>query len=184
MVALALMMTLTMLDFLSNAMLNADLPAGDRRVHGTVAVSPEGDHSEAEEALAVASEFTGEGRMVEAGQEFHRAIELTSVAGDRRPGGSRPRRSTGSATRSWRPADRRGGGGLPRGAGHPRLRSRPNSPDDDHFRDLAIARDSLSRALAESGRTSEAIEERQLALRSGKSSRSTIPGISNIGTTG
>ena len=38
------------------------------------------------------------------------------------------------------------------------------SPDDDHFRDLAIARDRLSRALAESGRTAEAIDERQLAL--------------------
>ena len=36
--------------------------------------------------------------------------------------------------------------------------------DADHFSDLAIARDGLSRALAESGRTAEAIGEREIAL--------------------
>ena len=81
-VGLALMMTLTMLDFLSNAMMMPIYPLVIGGLMGHKPYQMSEDHSQAEEALAIASEFTGEGRMVEAGQEFHRAIELTSVAGD------------------------------------------------------------------------------------------------------
>jgi tetratricopeptide (TPR) repeat protein len=163
-VALALILTMTMIDCLSNAMLMPIYPLAIGGILGLVPYRPGGDHGEAEEALAVASEFTGEGRMVEAGHEFHRAIELTSDGED-----------AGARTIQAEALDGLGHSLMAVGQVEDSVEAfrealvirdelAAGSPDDDHFRDLAIARDGLSRALAESGRTAEAIEERRLAL--------------------
>jgi tetratricopeptide (TPR) repeat protein len=163
-VGLALMMVVTMLDFLSNALLTPIYPLVIGGLMGCKPYQVAGEHSQAEEALAVASEFIGEGRMVEASLEFHRAIELTSIAED--PGARRIQAEAFDGLGHSLQA----AGQIEEAvaAFHEALVIRDEivaeSPDDDHFRDLAIARDSLSRALAESGRTSEAIDERQLAL--------------------
>jgi tetratricopeptide (TPR) repeat protein len=163
-VGLALMLTMTMLDCLSNAMIMPLLPLAMGGLMGMVPYRPARGHAAAEEALAIASESTAAGRMVEAIGEFHRAIELTS-------GG-------------WDDGARKVQAEAFDGLGHSLLAiGRPDeaaeafrealvlrdeladaSPDDDHFRDLAIAREGLSRALAESGHVAEAIEERQHAL--------------------
>ena len=164
-VGLALMLTLTMVDFLSNAMLNPIYPLV---MGGLMCQSPfrrGGNHREAEEALAVASELVGQGRMVEAGREFHLAIGLASGGeedvearriqaealdglGQSLLATGRPEEAVGAlqdalALRDWLAA---------------------GSPDPDHFGDLAIAREGLGRALAEAGRTAEAIGERRIAL--------------------
>jgi tetratricopeptide (TPR) repeat protein len=163
-VALALILTMTMIDCLSNAMLMPIFPLAIGGILGLAPYRPGGDHGEAEEALAVASEFTGEGRMVEAGQEFHRAIELTS--GDPDAGARKIQAEAldglGHSLMAVGQVD--DSVVAFREALVIRDELAAGSPDDDHFRELAIARDGLSRALAESGRTAEAIEERRHAL--------------------
>ena len=164
-VGLALMMVLVMLDYLSNAMQMPIVPLVVGGVIGCKSYQVGGDHSEAEEALAVASELTGEGRMLEAGLEFRRAIELASVAEDPAAWKIQAEAFDGLG-HSLQAADQiEEAVAAFQEALVIRDEMVAESPDDDHFRDLAIARDSLSRALAESGRTSEAIDERQLALR-------------------
>jgi tetratricopeptide (TPR) repeat protein len=163
-VGLALITTLTMIDFLSNAMLMPIYPLLIGGVLGHRLYHPAEEYGEAEEALAVASEFTGEGRMLEAGVEFRRAIELTSVGED--PGAWRIQAEAFDGLGHSLQATGQLEDAVTAFQEALVIRDElvAESPDDDHFRDLAIARDSLSRALAESGRTSEAIDERQHAL--------------------
>lgn len=163
-VALSMMMLMSMIDCLSNAMLMPLFGVITGGVMGMTPVRAGGSHARAEEALAAASECVEQGRPVEALEEFRLAIELTQGAEDD----------------DGRTIQAEGYDGL----GHTLLASgRPDeaaeafrealglrdelaaeSRDDDRFRDLAVARDGLSRALAESGRTVEAIEERRHAL--------------------
>jgi tetratricopeptide (TPR) repeat protein len=164
-VGLALMMTLTMVDYLSNAMLNPVYALVIGGLMGQSPFRPGGNYGEAEETLAIASELVGQGRVVEAGREFRLAIELASggeedaearrIQADALDGLGQSLLATGChdeavvalrdalALRDWLAGE---------------------FSDADHFSDLAIARDGLSRALAESGRTAEAIGEREIAL--------------------
>jgi tetratricopeptide (TPR) repeat protein len=164
-VGLALMMTLTMVDYLSNAMLNPVYALVIGGLMGQSPFRPGGNYREAEETLAIASELVGQGRVVEAGREFRLAIELASggeedaearrIQADALDGLGQSLLATGRdgeavvalrdalALRDWLAGE---------------------FSDADHFSDLAIARDGLSRALAESGRTAEAIGEREIAL--------------------
>ena len=168
-VGLSLVLTLTMIDFLSNAMLNPIYPLA---MGGLMALSPTrpgGDHREAEEALAVAAELVGRGRLAEAGREFRLAIERASGGED----GPEARRIQAEAL------DGLGQSLLATGRPDEAIEALREAlvlrdwlaaepPDADHlgdrFGDLAIAREGLSRALAESGRAAEAIVEREIAL--------------------
>ena len=102
--------------------------------------------------------------MVEAVGQFYRAVALTSVRSD-------------AGTRKIQAEAFDGLGQSLLAVGRPeeaveafrealiiRDELAAVAPDDDRFRDLAIAREGLSRALAESGKTAEAIGERQIAL--------------------
>ncbi len=164
MVALAFMLSMTMIDFLSNAMVMPLYPLAIGGFLGQLAYQPIANQGEAAEALALASDLAIEGRAVEAGREFHRAIDLASggedddsrkVLAEALDGlghsllaGGRPEDAAMAFREALVVRD-----GLAGSIG-----------DDEHFRDLAIARDGLSRALAESGRTAEAILEREIAL--------------------
>jgi tetratricopeptide (TPR) repeat protein len=163
-VAVSVILLLTMVDFLSNAMLSPLFPLAIGGVLSQLPYRSSGGHVEAEEALSVASEFAVEGRMVEAGREFHRAIELASL-GEGAEALKIQAEALDGLGHSFMAAGRlEESVAAFREALVIRDELAAESHDDDHFRDLAIARDGLSRALAESGRTAEAVEERHHAL--------------------
>ena len=163
-VALALMLLLTMIDFLSNGMQNPIYALTMGGVVGQSAVRLGSRRREAEASLAVATELMVEGRLVEAEQEFRQAIEFASDGDDvegRRvqaesfDGLGHMLLATGrveAAEQAFREAL----------AVRDWLAAKNSEPG--RFRDLAIAREGLSRTLCEIGRTAEAIEERQIAL--------------------
>ena len=166
-VGLALVLTLTMVDFLSNAMLNPIYPLA---IGGLMCQKPfqrsVGNYQGAAESLAVGSELVSLGRVAEAGQEFRQAIELAAV-GDVDVEARRIQAEALDGLAQTLLAT----GRYPEAVEtlHDALALRDwltsQFPDADHFSDLAIAREGLSRALAESGRSAEAIEERRIALR-------------------
>jgi tetratricopeptide (TPR) repeat protein len=132
---------------------------------GLAPFRPGGDYREAEETLAIASDLVGQGRLVEAGHEFHLAIEQASGSEE----DAEARRIQAEAL------DGLGLSLLATGRHDEAIEALRDAlvlrdwlaaefSDADHFSDLAIARDGLSRALAESGRTAEAIVEREIAL--------------------
>jgi tetratricopeptide (TPR) repeat protein len=164
-VALSMILLLTMIDFLSNAMLNPIYAVAIGGLLGQSAVRLSGGLKESEASLKFASELMSEGRLDEATQEFHGTILLVddgddvqgrqvhaaaldglghSLAALGRIGEAEHAFKDGLLVRDWLAA---------------------HAPDADRFRDLAIAREGLGRLLAETGRTLEAIEERQIALR-------------------
>ena len=163
-VTLSMVVLLQMIDFLSNAMLNPIYALAIGGVIGQSAVRPGVSRREGEECLAVASDLAAEGRAAEAGEEFRRAAEFASrlddedsrrVQAEALDGLGHSLMSTGHTeeaevafrdaliVRDWLVA---------------------RFADSNRFRDLAIARESLSRALAEIGRSAGAIEERRIAL--------------------
>jgi tetratricopeptide (TPR) repeat protein len=165
-VGLSMVVLLTMIDFLSNAMLNPIYPLviGGLLGHSAYRLPVQG-HVEAEEAITLASEFAVEGHIVEAGEEFRRAIELTYAGED-----------VGARTIRADAMDGLGHSLMAAGRLEESVAAfgealtlrdelAAEAPVDDRFRDLAIAREGLSRALAEAGRVDEAVEERQMALR-------------------
>jgi tetratricopeptide (TPR) repeat protein len=163
-VGLALMLSMTMIDFLSNAMIMPLYPLAIGGFLGHLTYRRISGHGEAKEALALASDLAGEGRVVEAGREFHRAIELASGGEDDDSQKVLAEALDGlghSLLAEGRPED---AASAFREALVIRDGLAASIADDERFRDLAIARDGLSRALAESGRTAEAIQERQIAL--------------------
>ena len=163
-VGLAVILTLLMIDFLSNAMLNPIYALMVGGLMGQPPFRPGGDHREAEESLAIASELVANGRSVEAGQEFRRAIELASVGEDAEAGRIQAEALDGLGHTLLAAGSLREAEAALREALAIRDWLVADSADPDRFRDLAIARDGLSRALAESGRTAEAIGERRIAL--------------------
>ena len=161
---MAMILTLEMIDFLSNAMLNPIYPLVMGGVMGQAKSRPAGGHREAAEALAVASEMVGQGLVVDAWREFRRAAELASGSEDAEALRIRAEALDGLGHLLLESGRHGEAEAALRDALVLRDRIAADSPDPDHFRDLAIARDGLSRALAESGRTAEAIGERQIAL--------------------
>jgi tetratricopeptide (TPR) repeat protein len=164
-VVLALMLVLTMIDFLSNGMWN---PIYAVTIGGLLAQAPMrlgGRRLESEANLTVAAELLSEGRAIEAEQQFRRAIELTPHGDDiegrqvhaealdglghtllamGRFSEAEHAFREGLIVRDWLAA---------------------KAPDPSRFRDLAIAREGLGRTLSEQGRTAEAIEERRISLK-------------------
>jgi tetratricopeptide (TPR) repeat protein len=163
-VGLSMVLLMTMIDLLSNAMLMPFYPLTIGGLLGHIAYRPVAGHVEAEEALAFASELAGQGRMVEAGQEFHRAIDLASGGGDLASREVLARALDGLGHTLLADGRYEGATSAFREALVIRDGLAAESPDEGCFRDLAIARDGLSRALADSGRIAEAIEERRIAL--------------------
>jgi tetratricopeptide (TPR) repeat protein len=163
--ALAVMLTLVMIDELSNAMLNpiyamiigglSALPAAPRR----------GRLPEAEGSLASAIGLADAGYLLEAESSFRRAIEL-SAGGEDVLHGLRVRAEAleglGSALRAAGRAEE--SEEALREALAIRDAIAAELPEADHFRDLAIAHGRLGRVLAQLGRIAEAIAERERAL--------------------
>jgi tetratricopeptide (TPR) repeat protein len=164
-VALALMVTLIMVDFLSNGMWNPIYAVTMGGLLGLRSVRLGGSRREAEIKLSVASSLVAEGRAIEAYPEFRQAIDLASdgddilgrqVHAEALDGLGQSLMAMGRAeeaehafrdglmVRDWL-ADR--------------------APDPGRFRDLAIAREGLARTLSELGRGAEAVEERRIAVR-------------------
>jgi tetratricopeptide (TPR) repeat protein len=163
-VGISVVLLLTMVDFLSNAMLMPLFPLAIGGILSQLPYRSSGGHIEAEDALSVASEFTGEGRIVEASQEFHRAIELSSHVEDAPALRIRAEALDGLGHSYMAFGQLEESVAAFREALVIRDELAAEFHDDDHFRDLAIARDGLSRALAESGKAAEAVEERHLGL--------------------
>jgi tetratricopeptide (TPR) repeat protein len=152
-----------MIDFLSNAMLNPIYPLA---IGGLLCQQPFSKLrlAEVEENLNVASELLSEGLMVDAEAEFRRLIDLSPVTEDLEGWTLHAQALDGLglillATERCQEAEI-----VFREALVTRDQIAAEFPDHQHFADLAIAREGLSRALVEVGRTSEAIEERRIAL--------------------
>ncbi len=163
-VALGMILVLTMLDYLSNAMVNPIYSLTMGGLVGQSAVRMGSRRREAEASLANASDLMAEGRVDQAEMEFRQAIEFALDEND-----LESRRTQAEALD---------------GLGHMLLATgrveeaeqafrealvvrdwlAAKSADPRCFRDLAIAREGLGRTLSEIGRTAEAIEERQIAL--------------------
>ena len=163
-VGLALMLAMTMVDFLSNAMYSPIYALAIGGFLGHLSYRPVEGHREAEDTLALAADLAGEGRMAEARHEFHRAIELTTSGEDDEARRIQAEALDGLGYSSIAEGHLEEAEAAFREALAIRDELAARSPDDERFRDLAIARDGLSRALAESGRIVEAIEERRIAL--------------------
>jgi tetratricopeptide (TPR) repeat protein len=164
-VALSLVLVLIMCDFLSNAMLNPIYAVTIGGLLGQSAVRITSGLKESESRLGHASDLMSEGRIQEAAEEFHQTVLLVADGED-----IQGRQIHASAL------DGLGHSLLAMGrleeaenAFKDGLMVRDwlaaNAPDAGRFRDLAIAREGLSRLLAETGRPLEAVEERQIALR-------------------
>jgi tetratricopeptide (TPR) repeat protein len=162
---LALMLVLVMIDFLSNAMVNPlyALIAGGLLGQSPVRLASGGP--EAENSLQLGSELMAEGRPAEAAQEFHRAIQLVAD-GDDIPGRQVHAKAVDGLGHSLAAIGRFD---EAEGAFRDGLMIRDwlaaGAPDAGRFQDLAIARESLARLLVETGRSAEAVAERQIALK-------------------
>jgi tetratricopeptide (TPR) repeat protein len=164
-VGLSLFLVLTMADFLSNAMLNPIYALTIGGLLGQSAVRITSGLKESEGKLHHASDLMSEGRVHEAAEEFHQTVLLVADGDD-----IQGRQIHASALD---------------GLGHSlmamgRIEEAENAfkdglmvrdwlaataPEASRFRDLAIAREGLARLLAETGRSLEGVEERQIALR-------------------
>jgi len=163
-IGLSMIILLSMIDFLSNSMMTPLFPLA---IGGLLTQPPyrrEGGHDEAVEALASASEYTMAGLAVEATDKFHQAIELASEVDDITARQVQAEALDGLGQNYMALGDLERSSAAFREAVIIRDELASQSPDDENFRDLAIARDGLSRALAEAGQFIEAIEERQHAL--------------------
>ena len=164
-VVLGMVLVLTMIDCMSNAVVNPIYSLAIGGLVGQSAVRLGGRRREAEASLADASELMAEGRVDEAELEFRQAIEFASDEEDEIEG----RRTQAEAL------DGLGHALLATGrAEEAELAFRDalavrdwlaaRTSDPRSFRDLAIAREGLSRVLVEVGRAAEAVEERLIAL--------------------
>jgi tetratricopeptide (TPR) repeat protein len=162
-VAFALVML--MMDFLSNAMLNPIYAVMVGGVMGQSAVRLSHGRQEAEGNLEHAAELMSQGHAAEAAREFDRTILFVSEGDDiagrqiqakALDGLGHSRRALGQYAEAEE-------------AFHDALMVRDwlaaHAPDASRFQDLAIARESLARLFAETGRTVEAVAERQIALK-------------------
>ena len=163
-VALGIVLTMTMVDFLSNGMWN---PIYAVAIGGMVCQSPirlAGRRPEAESSLESAAGLMGEGRAVEAASAFRKAVEFTAD-GDDVEGRQIQAEALDGLGQSLMASGRLD---EAEGAFRDALLVRDwlavVDPEPERFRDLAIAREGLARALAENGKTLDAIEERKLAI--------------------
>lgn len=160
-----LSLIMLMCDFLSNAMLNPIYAVMVGAVMGQSAVRLSGGRREAEENLELAADLMSQGHAAEAAREFHRTIRFVSDGDD----------IAGRQIQA-KALDGLGHSQLALGriaeaeeAFHDGLMVRDwlavHAPDASRFQDLAIAREGLARLFAETGRTAEAVAERQIALK-------------------
>ena len=163
-IGLSMMLALSMIDFLSNAMLNTIYPLAIGGLISQLPYRRNETNSEAKERLTFAFACVSEGRMVEAEREFRHAIELASGWNDVENRKTQAESFDGlghtlMAIGRFEDSATAFGEALV-------IRDELTAefPDADHFRDLAIARDGMSRALAEAGRITQAVEQRQIAM--------------------
>jgi tetratricopeptide (TPR) repeat protein len=164
--ALAVLIALVMIDDLSNAMLNPIYALIIGGLSGQPSAARRGRLREAETRLTSAIEMADAGYPIEAESSFRRAIELASVGVEDGLDDLRVRAEAleglGSVLQS---ADRAEESAEAfRDAVAVREAIVTALPEADHYRDLAIARGRLGRALARLGRIAEAIAERGQAL--------------------
>jgi tetratricopeptide (TPR) repeat protein len=164
-VAMSMFLVLTMIDFLSNAMLNPIYAVAIGGLVGQSAVKLSGGIERSVQGLKLASDLMSEGRVNEAAREFNRTIHLVDD-GDDVHGREIHANALDGLGQSMLAL------GKPEDAEHAfrdgllvRDWLAAKSPDAGRFRDLAIAREGLARLLAETGRVLEAVEERQIALK-------------------
>jgi tetratricopeptide (TPR) repeat protein len=163
-VVLALLLALMMLDFLSNAMLNPIYALTMGAVLGVTPTHAGRRRREAEASLSTASTLMGEGRLAEAGLEFRRTIGLVPAQADDEGRRVLAEALDGLGLSLLATGDPWGAEAAFREALVVRDQLAAEVSDPGRFRDLAIARESLSRALVEVGRSAEAVHERQIAL--------------------
>jgi tetratricopeptide (TPR) repeat protein len=163
-VVLAMLLLLMMFDFLSNAMLNPIYALAMGAVVGVTPTHAGRRRREAETSLADASALMGEGHLAEAGAEFRRAIDRVWDRDDHESLRILAEALDGLGLSLLTTGDLHGAEEALREALAVRDRLAAEDNDPGRFRDLAIARESLSRALVEVGRPAEAIEERRIAL--------------------
>ena len=163
-VVLALSLTLLMLDYLSNAMLNPIYALTMGGVLGVLPTRTRESRQEAEVSLSLASALVGEGRPIEAEPEFHRAIERASTESDPESLRVLAEAFDGLGHSLLATGDAQGAESAFREALAVRDQLAAEAPNPGRFRDLAVARESLGRALVEVDRSGEAIEERRIAL--------------------
>jgi tetratricopeptide (TPR) repeat protein len=178
-VIIALILALTMIDFLSNAMLNPMYPLAIGGILGQKTFQSFGSLADAEEALGFASELVVEGRTELAEVEFRRAIERSSGQDDLEGRTLHAKALDGlgqSLLASGRPGEAEE---ALREALIARDLLAGEAPDPGRFCDLAIAREGLARALAEIGRVAEAIEERRIALQIWDRLATNHPGVAD-----
>ncbi len=165
-VAQALVLTITMIDFLSNTMLNPIYALAIAGIANQPSFATVGKRDIAVEQLQLGSEMASEGHLIEAEVVFREAIEEVELSG-----------RDDSESRSVRAAALDGLGQSLLAMGRLEEATEPlrrallerdilavGSPEPERFRDLAIARESLGRALASAGKVGSAIEERRIAL--------------------
>jgi tetratricopeptide (TPR) repeat protein len=179
-IGLGMVLVLMMVDFLSNAMINPIYALVMGGLVGQSAVRLGRQRREAQASLANASDLMAEGRVDQAELEFRQAIELASDEEEEIEG----RRTQAEAL------DGLGHSLLVTGRGEEAEQAfrdalavrdwlAARTSDPRCFRDLAIAREGLSRTLSEIGRTAEAIEERRIALQVWDILRADYPRDSN-----
>jgi tetratricopeptide (TPR) repeat protein len=165
-VVLGMVLVLTMIDYMSNAMVNPIYALIMGGLMGQSAVRLGGRRREAEASLANASDLMAEGRIDQAELEFRQAIEYASDEEDEIQGRRTQAEALDGLGHSLLVTGRAEEAELAfRDALAVRDWLAARTSDPQSFRDLAIAREGLSRTLSETGRTAEAIEERRIALR-------------------
>jgi tetratricopeptide (TPR) repeat protein len=164
-IALSMMMLLTMIDFLSNAMLNPIFALAIGGLVGLPSVRLSGGPAEAVKSLEQGSDLISDGHPLEAAHEFHRAIQFVAD-GDDVVGREIHARALDGLGHSLAAIGRfEEAEGALRDALMVRDWLAAQVPDAGHFQDLAIAREGLARLLVETNRSAEAVEERRIALK-------------------
>lgn len=165
-VAQSLVLAITMIDCLSNTMLNPIYALAIAGIFNQPSFETGDKRGLAGELLHQGSELSCEGHFIEAEAAFREAIEHVDLSGGDDP-----------EVRSVRAASLDGLGQILLDAGQSedateafhqalveRDRLAAELPDPNRFRDLAVARESLARALSATGKVARAIQERRIAL--------------------
>jgi tetratricopeptide (TPR) repeat protein len=164
-VAMSMVLVLFMTDSLSNAMWNPIYAVAIGGLFGQSAVRLSSGLHESEAGLQLGSELLTEGRPDEAAELFHQTILRLEDGEDIQGRQVHASALDGlghslAAMGRFEEAEHALRDGL-------MIRDwlAAHAPDASRFRDLAIAREGLARLFVETGRSLEAVEERQIALR-------------------